>query len=193
MFRGSRTGLLVFPVWLIAAVLMAPACQSPTAASDTPSVDDFLITSVTPDPVNADAATDGKTYRVVRGNNQPDEILAFDWKTSFTVRLTLNDKADDDDYLNFPVDITSATIKVQQASGGILSPPTGGDTEHFDYVISNTSSNRFCCVNASNETTFDVWYDLPSLRKEALITVSLAFKDTDGVAFSKSIDVRVNP
>ena len=41
--------------------------------------------------------------------------------------------------------------------------------------------------------TFDVWYDLPSLRKEAVITVTVNFKDDDGVTFSKQIKVNVNP
>ena len=86
----------------------------------------------------------GRTYRVVRGNNQPDEILEFDWRTIFTVTVRLNDKAGDSDLdLAFPVDITAATVKVKQATGGILSPPTGGDAEHQDYVIAQTSGNRY--------------------------------------------------
>ena len=94
---------------------------------------------MSPDPATADAST-GRTYRVVRGNNQPDEILEFDWKTTFTVTVRLNDKASDSDLdLAFPVDITAATVKVNQATGGILSPPTGGSTEHQDYVIAQTS------------------------------------------------------
>jgi hypothetical protein len=39
----------------------------------------------------------------------------------------------------------------------------------------------------------DVWYDLPSLRREALITVTMSFQDADGKAFSKAYDVRVAP
>ena len=75
----------------------------------------------------------------------------------------------------------------------IVTTPTGGDTEHSDYVVSNTTSNRFAAVNTTNTLTFDVWYDLPSLRREALITVQLTFKDADGITFSKSIDVLVSP
>ena len=33
--------------------------------------------------------------------------------------------------VTFPVKISSATIKVQQASGGIITPPTGSDVEHY--------------------------------------------------------------
>jgi hypothetical protein len=180
--------LLLLPV-----VAVTAGCQSPTDPDDTPSVDDFLVASVSPSPTTGNQSTDGRTYRVVRGNNQPDDILPYDWKTSFSVSVTLNEKADDDDYLAFPVDLTSATVTVKQASGGIVTTPTGGDTEHSDYVVSNATSNRFNAINTTNTLTFDVWYDLPSLRREALITVQLTFKDTDGLTFSKSIDVLVAP
>jgi hypothetical protein len=190
MRRGLRIRFLLLFVSLAAGT---GACQSPTDPDDTPSVDDFLVATISPSPAIGNQSSDGRTYRVVRGNNQPDDILPYDWKTSFTASVTLNDKADDDDYLEFPVDLTSATISVKQASGGIVTPPTGGDTEHSDYVVSNTSSNRFATVNTTNTLTFDVWYDVPSLRREALITVQLTFKDTDGLTFSKSIDVLVAP
>jgi hypothetical protein len=191
MFQTLRRGLLLSS--LTGVTLLIGACQTPTSSSDTFAVDDFLETSVSPDPVLTGASSDGKTYRVVRGNNQPDDILAYDWKGRFTVNLRLNDKTDDNNKLTFPIDVTSATVKVQQASGGIVSPPTGGDTEHYEYVLSETSSSRFAGINTGNTMTFDVWYDLPSLRKEALVTVSLSFKDTNGVLFSKSIDVKVAP
>jgi hypothetical protein len=188
-----RRGVSIRLLFLILPILAgAAACQSPTDPDDTPSVDDFLVATASPSPTTGIESTDGRTYRVVRGNNQPDDILAYDWKTTFSVSVTLNDKADDDDYLTFPVDLTTATVTVKQASGGIVTTPTGGDTEHSEYLVSATS-NRFGAVNTSNTLTFDVWYDLPSLRREALITVQLTFKDTDGVTFSKSIDVLVSP
>lgn len=168
------------------------ACQSPTDPDDTLDVDDFLEISVTPNPATANESTDGKTYRVVRGNNQPDDILTFDWKTSFTLSVLLNGRADDNDALEFPVDITSVTLAVKQASGGIVTPPTGGETEHFTYVT-QASANRFAAVSQSITIAFEVWYDLPSLRREALVQVSLAFKDNDGQTFSKTHDVRVAP
>jgi hypothetical protein len=191
MFQTLRSGLLMS--LLAGATLLSGACQSPTSSSDSFNVDDFLETSVSPDPVVADKSTDGKTYRVVRGNNQPDDILVYDWKATFTLTLRMNEKTDDKDHLTFPIDVTSATVKVQQASGGIVSPPTGGDVEHYESVLSQTSSSRYAAINTSNTITFDVWYDLPSLRKEALITVTVSFKDKDGSTFSKSVDVKVAP
>jgi hypothetical protein len=186
--RRVTRGVLM--AWMAVVSTTVGGCQSPTSPDDTLDVDDFLVTSVAPDPALATESTDGTTYRVVRGNNQPDDILPFDWYTSFTVTLTLNDKADDKDVLTFPVDLTTVTLQVKQASGGIVTPPTGGETEHFSYVT-QASSNRFGAVNSSVNIGFDVWYDLPSLRREALVSVSLAFKDVDGKTFSKVYDVKV--
>jgi hypothetical protein len=173
-------------------VVTLAACQSPTDPDDTLEVDDFLEMSVAPNPAIAVEATDGRTYRVVRGNNQPDDVLLYDWRTAFTVTATLNSQADDEDAVEFPVDLTSITLTVKQASGGIVTPPTGGETEHFHYVT-EASTNRYAAASSSVTVGFDVWYDLPSLRKEALITVSLAFKDDDGATFTKNYDVRVAP
>jgi hypothetical protein len=178
---------------VLLAAGLAWACQSPTDPDQTLDVDDFVDVTVTPNPATA-AESHGRTYRVVRGNNQPDEILEFDWKATFTLAVTLNQNAGDKDLdLEFPIDITSATVKVQQASGGIVNPPTGGEVEHYESVIVQSSSNRFPGLDSSNTMTFDVWYDLPSLRRESLITVSLAFRDSSGKVFTKNVEVRVAP
>jgi len=177
----------------LAGAAAVAACQSPTDPDDVIVVDDFVEASVTPDPANADFST-GRTYRVVRGNNQPDDILEYDWKSNFTVAILVNGTANDEDLdLEFPLDITSATVKVQQASGGIVTPPTGSDVEHSEFTIVQTSGSRFAAANTTNTITFDVWYDLPNLRKEALMTVTVALKDNAGRMFSKVKEVRVAP
>ena len=173
------------------ATLWAGACQSPTSSDDAPDIDDILVVTA-PGTATADVSSDQRTYRVVRGNNQPDDILSFDWKTTFSIGLQFNDAADDKDALTFPVDLTSVTVKVQQASGGIVTPPTGGDVEHYEFVTQATS-NSFAAVGATVGITFDVWYDLPSLRKEALVTVTLSFVDEDAVPFTKTVDVKIAP
>jgi hypothetical protein len=186
MMRRVLLAVLLLPV-------MLAGCQSPTDPDDTLDVDDILELSVTPNPAVASQATDGRTYRVVRGNNQPDEILPFDWFTSFVVTATLNDNANDSDIdLEFPIDLTSVSVAVKQASGGIVSPPSGGETEHY-FHVTEASTNRYPTANNSVNIKLDVWYDLPSLRKEALITVSMNFQDADGQSFTKSYDVRVAP
>ena len=177
-------------------VLLLPllaACQSPTDPDETLDVDDILDMAVAPNPAVASPATDGRTYRVVRGNNQPDDILPFDWFTTFQVTATLNSNASDEDAdLEFPVDVVSVSVAVKQASGGIVSPPAGGEQEHFFYVT-EASTNRYSSANSSVTVKLDVWYDLPSLRREALITVTMNFQDADGKGFSKAYDVRVAP
>ena len=182
---------------VLLAVLLLPVmlagCQSPTDPDETLDVDDILDMSVTPNPAIASEATDGRTYRVVRGNNQPDEILAHDWFTSFVVTVALNSNANDNDIdLEFPIDITSVNVVVKQASGGIVSPPSGGEAEHYFHLF-EASTNRYASANTSVSIKLDVWYDLPSLRKEALVTVSMNFQDADGQSFSKSYDVRIAP
>lgn len=177
---------------LVLTALLVSGCQSPTE-DESIDVDDFLETSASPSPTNADAST-GRTYRVVRGNNQPDEILEFDWHTGFGLAVRVNNNVTSDDLdFEFPISLTSATLKVQQASGGIVSPPTSGEVEHYESVTSQVSGNQ---CNGANETLtmyFDVWYDLPSLRKEALVTVTLTFADENDKSFSKNVQVRVNP
>lgn len=90
------------------AIISLTGCQSPTDPDDTPDVDDFLVATVTPGTASAEAPTDGRTYRVVRGNNQPDDILAYDWKTTFSIAVLLNEQADDDDYE--PLDTVSVRL-----------------------------------------------------------------------------------
>lgn len=184
-------------VWLMLLVCgsfpVLAGCQSPTDPDDALEIDDFLEMSVTPNPAIAEASTDGRTYRVTRGNNQPDDILAYDWHSAFTVTATLNSQSDDEDALAFPVDLTSVTVVVKQASGGIITPPPAGEVEYTFPLITQVSSNSFAGANSTVTIGVELWYDLPSLRKEAIATVNLAFKDDDGQTFSKAYDVRIAP
>lgn len=192
MFRTARRALLLCTL-LGAAALPLAGCQSPSDSNDSLKVDDFLDISA---PANVDANTDtqGRTYRVVRGNNQPDEIVPFEYHTAFNLAATINSKATDKSIdLDFPVKLSSASVKVEQASGGIVSPPTGGEVEHYDSVPSNVSGNSYPNANSTISMTYDVFFKLPSGRKEALVSVTLSFVDDSNVAFSKVVQVRVNP
>jgi len=147
-----------------------------------------------PEPVIADTATGGRTYRVVRGNNQPDEILPYDWHAVFSTTLSFNSKANDNDVdIDFPVKITATTVTVKQASGGIITPPSGTDTEKSEFVILSTTSNQLTAIGSPTTTTFEVWYDLPSLRKEAVVVVTFSFTDNDGTVFQKVRQITVAP
>jgi hypothetical protein len=183
MTRALRTGAALL------AALVSCACQSPT---DPNTTTDFIDSTVSPDPANAAGPT-GRFYTIKGDSNTPDQTLEYDWHSSFTVRVTLNEHATDKNVdVSFPVKITAATLRVQQASGGIITPPTGGDVEHYDFV-SQASSNKFAAVGSSVNIAFEVWYDLPSLRKEALISVTLSFADADGVTFTEVVEVNVAP
>ena len=192
MIRSRRSAALVLAGAI--AGLSAAGCQNPTDPGTTVNYSEALDITVDPDPIVADGATGGKLYRVVRGNNQPDEMLAYDWHAVFSSKLSLNDKATDEDLdLDFPVRITGATLTVKQATGGIISPPSGSDTEKFEYVPLTASSNQFGAINSPITLTFEVWYDLPSLRKESVVTLTYAFVDNDGTSFQRIVDFKVAP
>jgi|SRR5687767_7806132 hypothetical protein len=175
-------------------VVLAAGCQSPTDPDDVVQFDDAVDVSVSPNPIVADTATGGRAYRVVRGNNQPDEILPYDWHAVFSATLSLNANATNDDVdVSFPIRITATTVAVKQASGGIVTTPTGGETEKFEFVISGSSGNSIAAINSPVSTTFEIWYDLPSLRREAVVTVAFSFVDDDGATFTKSVDFNVAP
>jgi hypothetical protein len=179
---------------LFTAGLVLVGCQNPTSSSSSVSVDDYVDASYTPNPATAVVSTDGKTYRVVRGNNQPDDIYPYQFVTSFAVTVTINGRADDKDVnLAFPVKLTAVTVVVHQASGGIVSVPTGGETEHYDFVITNSTGSTFGGVNTSQTTNLTVWYALPNSLREALAAVSFAFQDNDGVSFTRTVNVQIAP
>jgi hypothetical protein len=179
---------------VIGLCVSAAGCQSPTDPDDVVQFDDAVDLTVSPNPILADTVTGGRTYRVVRGNNQPDDILPYDWHAVFTTTMSLNNNATNDDVdVAFPIRITATTVVVKQASGGIVTAPTGGETEKYEFVISSSSGNSIASVSAPLSTTYEIWYDLPSLRREAVVTIQFSFLDSDNVPFTKSIDFNVAP
>ncbi len=171
-------------------------CQSPTSASSSFDVDDFVDATTAPNPTTASESTDGRTYRVVRGNNQPDDILPFQFIASYNVTLTFNaNSTNDSNDISFPVTITAAAAKVEQASGGIVTAPSGGEVEHYDAVILSSSTNTIAQVGAGAEMVFKVWYALPNKGREALITQTIAMKDSSDSpkTFAKEVTIRVAP
>lgn len=190
--RCARRAAAVFAALM---TLSAGGCQNPNDPSDpTVNYSEALDITVTPDPIVADTSTGGKLYRVVRGNNQPDEMLPYDWHAVFESSLVLNAKATDEDLdLDFPVRITGATLVVKQATGGIITPPSGADKEAFEYVPLSASGNQFPAINSPITLSFEMWYDLPSLRKESVVTLTYAFVDNDGTSFQRAVDFKVAP
>jgi len=153
---------------------------------------DILDVTVAPDPATASGPT-GRFYTIERAD-EPDEVREYDWRSTFSVTVRLTEDADDENLgLELPLEITSATVAVQQASGGIVTPPTGTEKEHYDFVIASSSTNRLTAIGSTATMTFDVWYDLPNLRKEALVNVTLAFADDGSYRFTEVVPVRVAP
>jgi hypothetical protein len=180
--------------WVIVIALSSGGCQSPTDPDDVVDYDEVLDATASPEPILADTETGGRTYRVVRGNNQPDDILPYDWHAVFTTTLTFNSQASDNDVdIDFPVKITATTVVVKQASGGIITPPSGTETEKSEFVILSTSSNQLTAIGTPTTTTFEIWYDLPSLRREAVVIVTFSFTDNDGTVFQKERQITVAP
>jgi hypothetical protein len=181
MLRSGKLQLVLL------ATGLSWACQSPT--STTPTTD-FIVATASPNPATANGPT-GRFYTFVSTNNQPSEQREYDWRANFTIAVTLN-SPDKNVNVTFPVKITSATVKVQQASGGIITPPTGSDVEHYEFEFT-TSTNTFAGAGSTGNMNFNVWYDLPNLKREGLATVSLVFTDNVGASFSKSVEVPLAP
>jgi hypothetical protein len=181
-------------IGVLIAVAVSVACQSPTDPDSSVNLSDTVDVSAAPDPIQADTQTGGRTYRVVRGNNQPDDIVPYDWHAIFNASIAFNSTAKDKDVdIDFPVKLTATTLTVKQAVGGIITPPTGTDTEKSEFVPLSATGNQFSDINAPITLAYEVWYDLPNLRKEAIITLSFSFTDNDGVSFTKAVDIQVAP
>jgi hypothetical protein len=179
---------------VLSAAVVAVGCQSPTDPTDQLTYDEAVDITSNPDPIAADTQTGGRTYRVVRGNNQPDDILPYDWHSVFSAAINLNGNASDDDLdIDFPVRVVATTLTIKQASGGIITPPSGSETEKYEFVTLSASGNQIASTNAPVTLAFEVWYDLPSLRKEAVVQVAASFVDNDGTTFQKNVDLRVAP
>lgn len=80
---------------------------------------------------------------------------------------------------------------MQQATGGIVITPSGGDQIYYKFNSSAVTNH----INAkgSADVGFDVWYRLPNGGKEALVTVGMSFKDKDDNTYSDTVQVKVAP
>jgi hypothetical protein len=169
---------ILLPVLASAAL---GACNSPTESD--PSFD--VSFTANPDPATASGPT-GVTYKET---NSDDTVsyYEYDYRTNFT--LTIKEEA------GLALTITSINLTLQQATGGIVIPPSGGDQVYFKFNSSATTNH----INArgSAEVGFDVWYDLPNQGREALVTVSFTFdyEDEDGntYTYSDTTKVKVAP
>jgi hypothetical protein len=161
---------------LLLAVTGLAACSSPTAATTL-----TVNLTASPDPTNA-VQSHGVTYEVTN----PDSTVStyeYAWEASFTVSMQETGGT--------AVNITAVDLKVQQASGGIVITPSGGDKEYYRFN-SSASGNRLA-ANGTASISFDVWYSLPNKGREALVTVNLSFQDDNSNTYAKSVQCKVAP
>ena len=157
------------------------ACNSPTESD--PSFD--VSFTANPDPATASGPT-GVTYKVTN----PDDTVSYyeyDYRTNFTV--TIKEEA------GLALTITSINVTVQQATGGIVIPPSGGDQVYFKF--NSSAATNHINARGSADVGFDVWYDLPNQGREALVTVAFTFDyedaDKNTYTYSDTFKVKVAP
>jgi len=168
---------LTATVILSLSVLWLPGCDKTT--STTSSAATF---SAVPATATAVASTSGKTFTVLGDSTHPDRIIAYPWQTSFTVNIT--------ETVGIGRKITGVSIKVQQASGGVIMMPTGTDIEHYDYL--SQVANNYIAGKGTGTVTFNpVWYWLPNGGREAVVTTTFSFLDDNNSSFSESTTVNV--
>ncbi len=166
---------------VIVSALLAAAWLSACGSDSTGPTSEAATFTFSPDPAGAVQSPDDRTYTVRGDDTHPDQTIKYPWKTTFTVTM--------EETAGVGRSIDSMSIKVQQASGGIVVAPTGSDIEHFDF-LPHAGSNR---LDAKGKTsvTFDVWYDLPNKGHEALVTVTFSFTDDNKSSFTEAPSVKV--
>ena len=161
---------------LLAAAWLS-ACNAPT--SSTPTLEVTL--SASPDPATASGPT-GVTYKVTNADDSVT-LYEYDYRTSFSVTIQ--------ETSGMALNITALNLTVQQATGGIVITPSGGDQVYYKFTSSAPTNH--VNANGSASVGFDVWYDLPNGGKEALVTVGFSFEDDDDNTYSDTLQVKVAP
>jgi hypothetical protein len=164
-----------------AALLWLGGCSSPTSSTDY-----FDVSySVTPEPAATSVST-GVQYKIT---NADDTVSYYDYsyRTHFVVTIKEN--------AGYPLDITAINLTFQQATGGIVITPSGGDQVYFKF--SSQAATNHINAKGSAEIAFDVWYKLPNQGSEGLATTSFAFtytdKDDAEHSYSSTHNVKVGP
>jgi hypothetical protein len=113
-------------------------------------------------------------------------VYDYDHRVHFDVNIK--------DNAGLALDITSINLTVQQAAGGIVVTPSGGDQVYFKF--SSSAATNHINANGAADVGFDVWYDLPNQGREALITVGFTFEheaDDNTYTYSDTAKVKVAP
>lgn len=168
---------------LVAVLPWLGGCSSPTDATST-AAEVTLSASV------ANAQPSSGRFYIVQGDvNNPDKTLEYPFQASFDVTLAESGGS--------TVDVTAINLKIQQATNGIITPPTNGQVEYYEFVSSASASQL--PGNGQATVGFQAWYALPNKRRECVATVTVTFVDrkgtasdtSDDVAFTKTLNVQV--
>jgi hypothetical protein len=177
MIRIAKGVVLALPALLLSA------CQSPTTSSTSSSTSINVTTTNSPPLANAQPSH-GVTYTVPQ-NNAPDQVREFPWKTIFTVMLKNNDTVG--------MNVTSVTLKVQQAIAGIVVPSTTSDVEHYQFTFTPESGSKRLDASGTSALDFNVWYALPNGGIEALVTIGITFTNDNNISDSRTVTEQVLP
>ncbi len=164
-----------------AALLWLGGCDSPTSSSDY-----FDVSyTVTPEPATTSVST-GVQYKVT---NADDTVSYYDYSYRTHFVVTIKEDA------GYPLEITAINLTLQQATGGIVITPSGGDQVYFKF--SSSAPTNYINANGTADVAFDVWYKLPNQGSEGLATVSFSFKytdaDDDEYTYASTHNVKVGP
>jgi hypothetical protein len=153
------------------------------AACDAPTESKTLDLDLTcdPNPITA-VESHGVTYTIT---NADDTVSRYEypWLASFTINIK--------EQGGMSLQMTSVNVKVEQASGGIVITPSGGDVERYKFNFS--ASDNQLPSHGTMSVGFNTWYQLPNQGREANITASMSFKDEDEYVYSTSKMCRVAP
>src|SRR4029453_19602394 len=121
----------------------------------------------------------GLYYTSKGDDTHPDQVVAYPWRTTFTVNIQETGGKS--------VDITAVNLNVKQASGGIVITPSGGATEYYQF--NSSASGNHVNAHSSAAVGFEVYYDLPNKGVKALVTVTIGFVDADRNSYSRTLGV----
>jgi hypothetical protein len=164
------------PPALVLVAVGLTACSAPTS-SNTLSV----TLTAAPDPTSA-VPSQGVTYQVTN----PDSTVStyeYQYQTTFTVNMQETG--------GNALTVTAVNLVVQQASGGIVITPSGGDNVY--YRFNSSAGTNSLPAHGTAAMSFVVWYTLPSKGKEALATVTLSFSDANSNSYSQSVAEKIAP
>lgn len=165
----------------VAALVWIGGCSSPTSSTDY-----FDVSyTVTPEPATTSVST-GVQYKIT---NADDSVSYYDYAYRSHFVVTIKENA------GYALDITAINLTFQQATGGIVITPSGGDTVY--YKFSSSAATNHVNANGTADIGFDVWYKLPNQGSEGLATVAFSYTYTDKSSneytYSSTKNVKVGP